>query len=70
MAAESRDDKNVDALIARVQSALDDLKAAQRKDDTDEDADEASEPKNLSEAEQKARRMVRRARQASDSKSE
>ena len=53
MATESQDDKDVDALIDRVQSALDELKAAQRKDVTDE------EPKDLAGAEKKAQRLVK-----------
>ena len=64
--AEDAADKDVDALIKQMQSTLDKLKAAQRRDVTDEDAEEASEPKNLNEAEKKARRLVGRARQASD----
>ena len=47
-------------------STLDKLKAAQRRDVTDEDAEEASEPKNLNEAEKKARRLVGRARKNSE----
>lgn len=67
--SESPEDKDVDACIADVQSALDKLKAAQRKDDAGEDAEEASEPKDLNGAEKKAQRMIA-ARKASDSKSE
>ncbi len=53
-----------------MQSTLDKLKAAQRKDVADEDSEEESEPKNLSGAEAKARRVMRAAKQASDSKSD
>ena len=60
MATESQDDKDVDALINDVQSALDRLKAAQRKDVADESGEDS--PKDLSGAEKKAQRLVRNAR--------
>lgn len=59
MATESQEDKDVDALIDRVQAALNDLKAAQRKDVKDEDAEESDEPKDLAGAEKRAQRIVR-----------
>jgi hypothetical protein len=59
MATESTEDKDVDALIADVQSALDKLKTAQRKDVADED--EGPEPKDLNGAEKKAQRLIRKA---------
>jgi hypothetical protein len=63
--AESTEDKDVDTLIADVQSALDKLKAAQRKDVSAEDSEETSEPKDLNGAERKAQRLVA-ARKASE----
>jgi hypothetical protein len=64
--AESPEDKDVDALIAEMQSTLDKLKAAQRKDVDAEDSE--PEPKNLNEAEKKAQRLKRAARESADSK--
>jgi hypothetical protein len=64
--AESPEDRNVDSLIDKVQAALNDLKAAQRKDVQAEDAEEADEPKDLSGAEKKAQRLVRSARKSSE----
>ena len=66
---ESQEDKDVDALIADMQSTLDKLKAAQRKDVEDEDSEESGEqPRNLRQAERVAfvrvRAHNRRARQA------
>jgi hypothetical protein len=60
--AESQEDKDVDALISQLQSTLDKLKAAQRKD-VDDESGEYDEPKNLSGAEAKARRVMRASRQ-------
>ena len=63
--AESQDDKDVDALIAEMQSTLDKLKAAQDKDVKDEDSEEYGEsepkqpPKNLQQAERVAFIRVR-----------
>lgn len=68
--AESAEDTAVDTLVADLQSTLDKLKAAQRKDVADEDGD-YPEPKTLGEAEKKAQRLKRAARQqASDSTSD
>jgi hypothetical protein len=68
--AESQEDKDVDALISQLQSTLDKLKAAQRKDVADEE-DEYDEPNDLSGAEKKARRVMRASRQQpSDTKSD
>jgi hypothetical protein len=60
--AESSEDTAVDAAIKKVQAALDELVAAQRKDVAGEDAEEADEPKDLAGAEKKAQRMVRSAK--------
>lgn len=56
--AESQDDKAVDACIAEMQSALDRLKASQRKDVADESGEDYG-PKNLKGAERKAFTIVR-----------
>lgn len=70
--AESPEDKDVDALIADLQSTLDKLKTAQGKDVDDEDSDdESDEPKtdepkakNLQQAERVAFVRVRAHRRA------
>lgn len=58
MAAESQEDKDVDALIADMQSTLDKLKAAQRKDVEDESGED-EKPKTLQEASKKAYRLLK-----------
>lgn len=63
--AESLEDKDVDALISQMQSTLDKLKAAQRKD-VDDESGERDEPKNLNGAEDKARRVMRAAKTSDD----
>lgn len=55
--AESSEDKAVDSLIDELQSTLDKLKAAQRKDVDDESGE--SEPKSSKEAEGEALRRIR-----------
>lgn len=54
-----QDDLDVDKIITRLESALSDLKAAQRKDEADEDSEESpeSQPKTLTAASQKARQV-------------
>lgn len=69
--AESTEDKDVDALIAEMQTTLNKLKAAQGKDVADEDSEESTEPepKNLRQAEDKARRVMRSDRKQADEES-
>lgn len=58
-------DTAVDTAIKKVQAALDELVAAQRKDDAGED-----EPKDLAGAEKKAHRVIAARKAAADAKSE
>ena len=61
VAAESSEDRAVDVLIDGLQSTLDKLKSAQRKDVDDETKGdgEYAEPKNLQEAGRKAYRLLK-----------
>lgn len=73
--AESQDDKDVDACIAELRSALDRLEAAQRKDVDDESGESydgkntpvEDQPQSLRDATIKVRAHFRKARQRRDS---
>jgi len=69
VAAESSEDTAVDTLIEGLQSTLDKLKAAQRKD-VDDESGEYEKPKNLKEAGDRAYRVMRASRLKAPEKGE